>query len=280
MTQPTLLTLTPTQNIRAAVAGRSRAFVTTVARAAADAVDADTEGGGGGAVDAVTARSVFLSNLPYRVDADGIARAVAEAGGGDDAEVELFMRDGRPSGLALVRLASPEAAERAIAALDGTDLGGRTVFARAARPPAARAPRRDDGEGRGYGRRDDRGYGRRDDRGGERGGERRERRFDRGDRGDRGDGGRSERRRGPKLIVSGLPGDAAWQDIKDAVADTGNEAGFVFMRGPREGGNGSSTAFVYMADVAAAESAAAAINGREFGGRPVRARADPGEPDE
>jgi RNA recognition motif-containing protein len=90
---------------------------------------------------------VYVGNLPFNVDADQL-RSLFEEGGHEVRDVKIVTdRDtGRPRGFAFVEMASQEAAQAVITALNGRDVGGRTLTVSMARE---REPRRGGGPGRG-----------------------------------------------------------------------------------------------------------------------------------
>lgn len=100
---------------------------------------------------------VYVGNLPFSVDQEQL-RTLFEEGGHEVLEVKIVTDrlTGRPRGFAFVDMASAEDAQAVITALNGRDVGGRTLTVSLARE---REPRRGGGPGRGgFGR----GGGRRD----------------------------------------------------------------------------------------------------------------------
>lgn len=96
---------------------------------------------------------IYVGNLPFSVDADQL-RSLFEEGGRQVQDVKIVTDriTGRPRGFAFVDMDSSEEAEAAITALNGRDMGGRTLTVSMARE---REPRRG-GAGRGGGGRRDR----------------------------------------------------------------------------------------------------------------------------
>ena len=90
---------------------------------------------------------VYVGNLPFNVDAEQL-RTLFEEGGHEVRDVKIVTdRDtGRPRGFAFVEMASQEAAQAVITALNGRDVGGRPLTVSMARD---REPRRGGGPGRG-----------------------------------------------------------------------------------------------------------------------------------
>lgn len=91
--------------------------------------------------------NIFVGNLSYRSTEDGI-RELFEPYGEVDAVRVIKDRDtGQSRGFGFVEMPNDDEARAAIAALNGTDLDGRTINANEARP------REDRGGGGGYNRR-------------------------------------------------------------------------------------------------------------------------------
>jgi len=86
---------------------------------------------------------IYVGNLPYTYREEDIAQLFAPYG--EVYEVRLITdRDTRQSkGFGFVELASDEEARRAIAELNGTPVGNRTLTVNEARPQTERQPRRD-----------------------------------------------------------------------------------------------------------------------------------------
>jgi len=68
---------------------------------------------------------VYVGNLPFTVSEDQL-RTLFEEGGREVLEVKIVTDrlTGRPRGFAFVEMASSEAAQAAITALNGRDMGG------------------------------------------------------------------------------------------------------------------------------------------------------------
>jgi RNA recognition motif-containing protein len=83
---------------------------------------------------------LYVGNLPFSMTEDSLRVAFAQDGR-TVSEVALIMdrETGRPRGFAFVKMGSDSDAKGAIAALNGTDLGGRTIRVNEAedRPPRA-----------------------------------------------------------------------------------------------------------------------------------------------
>ena len=79
-------------------------------------------------------KNIFVGNLDFAATESSI-RALFEAHGKVDRVSLVTDRDtGRPRGFAFVEMSDSAEADRAIAALNGSDLGGRTLNINEARP--------------------------------------------------------------------------------------------------------------------------------------------------
>ena len=83
--------------------------------------------------------SLFVGNLPWETTSEDLAATFQDFSPSDCNVV--FGRNGRSRGYGIVKLGSAEDAERAIEALNGTDVGGRSIVVRHDKPPATQAPR-------------------------------------------------------------------------------------------------------------------------------------------
>ena len=92
---------------------------------------------------------LFVGNLSFNATENQLQDMFAEHG--TVLEVDLIMDrfSGRPRGFAFVTMSSPEEAQKAIEALNGKDLGGRTLNVTIARPREERSG--GGGGGRGHG---------------------------------------------------------------------------------------------------------------------------------
>ena len=72
-------------------------------------------------------RKLYVGNLPYSTNEDELRELFSRAGGVDTVSVIRDNATGRARGFAFVEMASPAAAEKAIAELDGQDLEGRPL---------------------------------------------------------------------------------------------------------------------------------------------------------
>ena len=83
---------------------------------------------------------LYVGNLPYSTTADELEQAFTAVGAVVDVAVITDRETGRSKGFGFVEMETDELAQAAIEALDGKELGGRTLRVAEARP---RAPRND-----------------------------------------------------------------------------------------------------------------------------------------
>jgi RNA recognition motif-containing protein len=103
-------------------------------------------------------KNIFVGNLDFAATESSI-RTLFEAHGKVDRVSLVTDRDtGRPRGFAFVEMSDAAEADRAIAALNGTELGGRTLNINEARPKGEGGGRGGSGGGGGF-RRDGGGGG-------------------------------------------------------------------------------------------------------------------------
>jgi cold-inducible RNA-binding protein len=104
-------------------------------------------------------KNIFVGNLSFNTNEDEL-RQVFEAYGQVDRVSIMTDRDtGRSRGFGFVEMASSEDAEKAIAALNGSQVGGRTINVNEARPKTERVGGGGGGGGRDRGDRGGRGGG-------------------------------------------------------------------------------------------------------------------------
>jgi len=116
-------------------------------------------------------KNIFVGNLSFNTNEDELRQMFESYGQVDRVSIMTDRDTGRSRGFGFVEMASNEDGEKAITALNGSQVGGRTINVNEARPKAERG-----GGGGGFG-------------GGGGGGR------DRGDRGGRGGGGGGRRDR-------------------------------------------------------------------------------------
>jgi len=83
---------------------------------------------------------LYVGNLPYSTTADELEQAFTAVGAVVDVAVITDRETGRSKGFGFVEMETEALAQAAIEALDGKELGGRTLRVAEARP---RAPRND-----------------------------------------------------------------------------------------------------------------------------------------
>lgn len=113
---------------------------------------------------------LYVGNIPFKVTEGDLQDLFAQHGSVASVDLIMDKMTGRPRGFAFVTMATPEDAQKAIAALHGQSYEGRDLTVNEARPREDRPPRSyggGGGHGGGHG-----GGGRGGDRG-----ERRERRY-------------------------------------------------------------------------------------------------------
>jgi hypothetical protein len=117
-------------------------------------------------------KKLYVGNLSYNLTSDELQTAFAQCGGVVSAKIIMDQATGRSKGFAFIEMESEEGAQKAIAELDGKEVGGRALRVSEAKPQTDR-PRGGGGFGGSRG----------GDRGGDRGG------YGGGDRGGYGGGG-------------------------------------------------------------------------------------------
>jgi RNA recognition motif-containing protein len=80
------------------------------------------------------ARKLYVGNLPYDTDEQGLQTLFASAGTVESVSVMRDMATGRARGFAFVEMATDEDAAKAISMLNDHDLGGRNLTVNEARP--------------------------------------------------------------------------------------------------------------------------------------------------
>jgi len=96
---------------------------------------------------------LFVGNLSFSITENDLQDAFAAHGTVIEANLMMDRATGRPRGFAFVTMGSPEEAQKAIAALNGKELGGRALTVNIARPREERPAGGGGGGGgnRGYG---------------------------------------------------------------------------------------------------------------------------------
>jgi cold-inducible RNA-binding protein len=95
---------------------------------------------------------LFVGNLSFQTTENDLQDAFAAHGSVTETNLMMDRMTGRPRGFGFVTMSTPEEAQAAIAALHGSDLGGRALTVNVARPREERPAgggRRDFGGDRG-----------------------------------------------------------------------------------------------------------------------------------
>jgi len=101
---------------------------------------------------ACMATRIYVGNLPYTADNEQLSQLFSVFGEVVEASVVMDRESGRSKGFGFVQMSSDAAAQAAIAALNGTMLGNRTIRVNEAQPRTERftAPRSGGGFGSSY----------------------------------------------------------------------------------------------------------------------------------
>ncbi len=86
-------------------------------------------------------KNIFVGNLSFNTDEDELRQLFEVYGQVDRVSIMTDRDTGRSRGFGFVEMASNEDGEKAIAALNGTQVGGRTINVNEARPKTERAGR-------------------------------------------------------------------------------------------------------------------------------------------
>ncbi len=86
-------------------------------------------------------KTIYLGNLPFTASEDDVRELFGQHGPVSSVSLVNDRETGRPRGFGFVEM-DPEAAIKAIEALDGTEFEGQTLRVNEARDRGARAPRR------------------------------------------------------------------------------------------------------------------------------------------
>ena len=101
---------------------------------------------------------LFVGNLSFNTTENDLQDAFAAHGTVTEANLMMDRATGRPRGFGFITMGSPEEAQKAISALNGTQLGNRAITVNEARPREERSGGgfrggHDRGARAGYGRR-------------------------------------------------------------------------------------------------------------------------------
>ena len=83
--------------------------------------------------------NIFVGNLPYQISEDELQAAFSAFGAVDRVHIVRDRDTGQPRGFAFVEMASGEEANKAMSALNGSEMKGRAIVVNEARPREARA---------------------------------------------------------------------------------------------------------------------------------------------
>jgi cold-inducible RNA-binding protein len=83
---------------------------------------------------------LYVGNLPYSVTEERLQQHFAQHGSVVSARIITDKFSGRSKGFGFVEMSSDQEAERATAALNGTDFEGRNIVVSEARPQQPRPP--------------------------------------------------------------------------------------------------------------------------------------------
>jgi len=97
-------------------------------------------------------KNIYVGNLSYDTTQDQLQALFEAHGEVSSVNVITDRFSGRPRGFAFVEMATEQAANAAIAALNGQEVDGRTLTVNEAKPRAPRSGGRDRGGSRGGGR--------------------------------------------------------------------------------------------------------------------------------
>lgn len=95
-------------------------------------------------------KSIFVGNLDFGTTEDSIRSLFEQHGAVDRVNLIRDRDTGQPRGFAFVEMADSSEADRAITALNGTNLDGRAINVNEARPKAERAGGHGGGGGGGF----------------------------------------------------------------------------------------------------------------------------------
>jgi len=84
------------------------------------------------------ALNIFVGNLPFSTNDDELREAFSKFGAVDSAQVIMDRETGRSRGFGFVEMPNNDEAQQAVTAMNGADLGGRSLTVNEARPKAPR----------------------------------------------------------------------------------------------------------------------------------------------
>ena len=87
---------------------------------------------------------IYVGNLPWSTSDQELADAFGAYGNVEKASIISDRHSGRSKGFGFVTMNDPDEANKAIEAMNGTDMGGRSLKVNEARPREDRPPRQSD----------------------------------------------------------------------------------------------------------------------------------------
>jgi RNA recognition motif-containing protein len=105
-------------------------------------------------------KNIYVGNMPHSTTEAELRTLFQPHGSVETVSLVTDRDTGRSRGFAFVEMTDAGEAEKAIAALNGSELGGRTLTINEAKPKTSRPPGGGGGRRFGGGGRDDRGLGR------------------------------------------------------------------------------------------------------------------------
>lgn len=87
-------------------------------------------------------KNIYVGNLPFSTTDDELRNAFSAHGDVSSAQVIQDRETGRSRGFGFVEMPNAGEADSAIEAMNGTDMGGRSLRVNEARPREQRPPRR------------------------------------------------------------------------------------------------------------------------------------------
>lgn len=84
------------------------------------------------------ATKLFIGNIPYSINSDGLKDVFAKVGEVADANVVTDRETGRSRGFGFIEMKNDADAKKAIDTLNGTEVDGRKIFVSEAREKAPR----------------------------------------------------------------------------------------------------------------------------------------------
>ena len=99
------------------------------------------------------AKRIYVGSLPYSMDETQLQSMFAQYGQVSEVHIVTDQYSGQAKGFAFVEMADEGEANKAIQALNGTSVGGRTLIVNEARPREARSGGSSGGDHRGGGSR-------------------------------------------------------------------------------------------------------------------------------